>query len=130
MESGDRAAGNRDKHERPDRQPFRMQILQGDFGDLIAAKDNTAQYADRHHDQDHAERGIQFPDQFVDRQQCCQHIVQQDHNNPQVFVQEPRRQARDQRRRTVDKDRTAKDQQEHGENPHDPSGSLPQVHAR
>ena len=138
MEAGDRAAGHRDEHERPYGKAFRMVTPLRDFRDGVAAEDRSAQHAEGHYDQDHAEYRIQLSDQFVDRQQCSQYVIDQDHDNPEGSAQEKRTRFRrelmqqlgNQRSGTGHEHRSAQDQEDHGEDTHDPFRGCSQVDSR
>ena len=102
MEPGDRAAGHGDKHVRPDGQALWVKIPERDLRDGVAAREGAAQNAQRHDDQHRAEDRIQLADDLVNGQKRCQHIVNQDHHDPEGSAQRVRRQPGQQRGRRVD----------------------------
>ncbi|MPN57038.1 hypothetical protein SDC9_204732 [bioreactor metagenome] len=66
MKAGNSAAGNRNKHERPDSQVAGVQIGNRHFRQMVALDDNTPGNAQSHDDQTDTKNGINPADELVD----------------------------------------------------------------
>ncbi len=88
MEPGDGPAGNRNKEHREYREPSGLvvqvrQVGQGQLGDGQAAGHHHGEDAHRHKDQGKAKNRVHLPDQFVDRQNGGEDVVDKHHPHPQ-----------------------------------------------
>ena len=88
MEAGDRAAGDGDEHEAPDRSALRVEVgeVVPDLGDLIALGEDTQSHAERHNDQADTEQGVNLTDDLVDGQERCDEVVDQDQDQPEQLA--------------------------------------------
>ena len=127
MEAGDRAAGDGDEHEAPDRSALRVEVgeVVPDLGDLIALGEDTQSHAERHNDQADTEQGVDLTDDLVDGQERCDEVVDQDQDQPEQLAGHNAgaaavgEQQLDQTGRADRKDRTDHDEQHHAEHAHD-----------
>ena len=127
MEAGDRAAGDGDEHEAPDRSALRVEVgkVVPDLGDLIALGEDTQSHAERHNDQADTEQGVNLTDDLVDGQERCDEVVDQDQDQPEQLAGHNAgaaavgEQQLDQTGRADRKDRTDHDEQHHAEHTHD-----------
>ena len=94
VEARDGSAGDRDEHQRPDRQPLRMQIPEAvpHLRHLVALRHHTAADAKAHDNQRRAEKRIEPPDDFIDRQKRREEIVDENDREPEMHVERLRRQ--------------------------------------
>ena len=90
MEAGDRAAGDRDEHEAPDRGALRMHVgeVTPDLRNGVALGEDAQSNAERHDDQADAEEGINLADDLVNGQEGCDEVVDQDQNQPEELAGE------------------------------------------
>ena len=70
-------AGYGDEHDRPDRSSFRMHVGQSDFRYMVPFGKEHGPNAHSHEDQAESEERIQFPDQFIHRQEGSTEIIDQ-----------------------------------------------------
>ena len=84
MESGDGTAGNRDKEQRPDRQLFRMQVLERHLRHDVSAntEEHASHNAERHDNKADAKQRIEAGDDLINRQEGRHCIVDKDHAEP------------------------------------------------
>ena len=93
MEAGDCTASNCKEHEGPNGFAGIVQVLQSQLyhrviGGVVDGTDNgAAADTERHNDKADAENGIEFANEFIDGEQCCQEEIDEHHNDPELFVE-------------------------------------------
>ena len=87
--------------------------LADSYGDVDAAEQQIAHYADGHYEQRKSEQGIEPPDKFVDGEQRGEDIVCKYYDCPKCLRKMFGRQIGKQSGRCLDKYRHNHDEQEH-----------------
>ena len=91
MESGNRAAGDGDKHEGPDRGSLRVHVVEvrPDLRDRVGRiRHDTEDNTDSHRDQADTEDRVDTSDDGIDRDEGGDEVVQQDDGEPEGTVRQ------------------------------------------
>ena len=90
MEAGDRAAGDGDEHEAPNRRALRMEVCEvaPNFGDGVALGEDAERNTERHNDQADAKHGVDLADDLIDGEEGRNEVIDQNQDQPEHLAGE------------------------------------------